>query len=181
MYLGQQIMPLDENKNADILRDPPLRYLGYANEVGEAFRSQVHVNVVRLSYGIASSYVVTDAIHKGFKASEVPWQTEEKRKNKVKWAVFDTLVWQGLASVIIPGFTINRTCFLCNIFLKKQTSIPPQTRKWITTFIGLACIPFIIKPIDLSVDVFMEQTFRKYYHYEGNIMKTIIRHTREDS
>ncbi|XP_060584874.1 mitochondrial fission process protein 1-like [Ruditapes philippinarum] len=173
-------MSEEDNENSDIFRKPPVRYLGYANEVGEAFRSQVHVNVVRLSYVVASSYVVADALHKGYKASEVPWQTEEKKKTKVKWAVIDTLIWQGLASVIIPGFTINRTCFLSNLVLKKQSSIPAPTRKWITTFIGLACIPFIIKPIDLSVDVFMEKTFRKYYHYEGHIMKTIVRHNRED-
>lgn len=46
-------------------------FLGYANEVGEAFRAQVHVNVVRLSYGIASAYVVADAIDKGYKTSKV--------------------------------------------------------------------------------------------------------------
>ena len=27
----------------DIYRDTPVRYLGYANEVGEAFRALVHV------------------------------------------------------------------------------------------------------------------------------------------
>lgn len=46
-------------------------FLGYANEVGEAFRSLVHVNLVRLSYGVATSYVIADAIHKGVEANEV--------------------------------------------------------------------------------------------------------------
>ena len=46
---------------------------GYANEVGEAFRAQVHVNIVRLSYVVASSYVVADACHKGYRASEVSY------------------------------------------------------------------------------------------------------------
>ena len=45
-------------KEVDIYRDTPLRYLGYANEVGEAFRALVHVNWVKLSYGVASVYVV---------------------------------------------------------------------------------------------------------------------------
>lgn len=44
---------------------------GYANEVGEAFRSQVHVNVVRFSYLIASSYVCADAYSKGKVAAKV--------------------------------------------------------------------------------------------------------------
>ena len=44
---------------------------GYANEVGEAFRAQVHVNVVRASYGVASAYVIADAVHKGGQAAKV--------------------------------------------------------------------------------------------------------------
>lgn len=44
---------------------------GYANEVGEAFRSLVPAAVVWLSYGVASSYVLADAIDKGKKAGEV--------------------------------------------------------------------------------------------------------------
>uniref|UniRef100_A0A2K5L0C8 Mitochondrial fission process protein 1 n=1 Tax=Cercocebus atys TaxID=9531 RepID=A0A2K5L0C8_CERAT len=43
----------------------------YANEVGEAFRSLVPAAVVWLSYGVASSYVLADAIDKGKKAGEV--------------------------------------------------------------------------------------------------------------
>lgn len=44
---------------------------GYANEVGEAFRVLVPVSVVRASYGVASGYVLSDAIHKYFKTSQV--------------------------------------------------------------------------------------------------------------
>jgi len=32
-----------EAGEVDIYRDTPLRYLGYANEVGEAFRALMHV------------------------------------------------------------------------------------------------------------------------------------------
>lgn len=51
-----------------------IKYLfppGYANEVGEAFRSLVPAAVVWLSYGVSSSYVLADAIDKGKKAGEV--------------------------------------------------------------------------------------------------------------
>uniref|UniRef100_A0A8C8ZZN0 Mitochondrial fission process protein 1 n=1 Tax=Prolemur simus TaxID=1328070 RepID=A0A8C8ZZN0_PROSS len=54
----------------DLYRDTWVRYLGYANEVGEAFRSLVPAAVVWLSYGVASSYVLADAIDKGKKAGE---------------------------------------------------------------------------------------------------------------
>ena len=38
---------------------------GYANEVGEAFRAVVHVNLVRFSYLVATAYVCSDALSKG--------------------------------------------------------------------------------------------------------------------
>ena len=41
----------------DIYRDSPLRYMGYANECGEAFRPIVPVIFVILSYVAAISYV----------------------------------------------------------------------------------------------------------------------------
>jgi fission process protein 1 len=46
-------------------------YLGYANEFGEAFRPLIHVNWVRLSYGIASAYVLADTLDKTLKMSKV--------------------------------------------------------------------------------------------------------------
>jgi len=42
-----------EAGEVDIYRDTPLRYLGYANEVGEAFRALMHVRWVRAAYGVA--------------------------------------------------------------------------------------------------------------------------------
>lgn len=151
-----------EEKKVDIFRDTPIRYLGYANEVGESFRALVHVNWVRFSYVVSSSYVCADAASKGREMSQREWPDEKTKRNKVTYAVIDTMIWQGLASVAIPGFTINRICFLSNILLQKTTSLPAVTRKWTVTAIGLAAIPFIIKPIDHSVDWFMENTLRKW-------------------
>lgn len=64
----------------------------------------------------------------------------------------DTFVWQALASVIIPGFTINRVCAASLYLLGKTTRWPLPVRKWTTTAIGLSTIPFIITPIDRSED-----------------------------
>ena len=86
------------------------RLLGYANEVGEAFRALVHVNWVRLSYGVASAYVLADTNDKSRKTANSLPEGEEGRTFKIGAAAFDTLLWQALASVIIPGFTINRIC-----------------------------------------------------------------------
>ena len=82
---------------------------------------------------------------------------------KVGVAAFDTLVWQALASVIIPGFTINR---ICAASLYSLARVAPQVslnaRKWTTTAIGLGVIPFIVHPIDSLVHYGMDNTSRKW-------------------
>lgn len=40
-------------------------FIGYTNEVGEAFRSIVPKSVVWSSYVVACGYVLADTIHKG--------------------------------------------------------------------------------------------------------------------
>ncbi|XP_077016685.1 mitochondrial fission process protein 1 isoform X2 [Tamandua tetradactyla] len=139
--------PLPRDADRDLYRDTWVRYLGYANEVGEAFRSLVPAAVVWLSYGVSSSYVVADAIHKGKKAGTVPGP-EAGRGTRVTVAVVDTFVWQALASVAIPGFTINRVCAASLYVLGTATRWPLAIRKWTTTTLGLLAIPVIIHPID---------------------------------
>lgn len=70
------------------------------------------------------------------------------KTTRVAVAVVDTFVWQALASVIIPGFTINRVCAASLYLLGRTTRWPLPVRKWTTTAIGLSTIPFIITPID---------------------------------
>lgn len=65
------------------------------------------------------------------------------------------------ASVIIPGFVINRITWGAGI-LSKRTKLPGIARKWLPTCFGLAAIPFIIRPIDTAVDHAMDATYRKY-------------------
>ena len=126
----------------------PVRLLGYANEVGEAFRPLVPRWCVGASYGIAGAYVTADAAWR----STVP---PPGRSPLVEAA--DTFVWQGLASVAIPGAVINRI-----VWAVGHVS-PAHIARWSPTAAGLASIPFIIKPIDHGVDLLMETVFRPFY------------------
>lgn len=98
----------------------------------------------------------------------------------------DSLIWQGFASVIIPGFTINRLCRLTGIMMKHSNSLPPFIRKWGTAAVGLGCIPFIVRPIDWSVDYVMDRTCRVWYDYHPRKSPTAdinfgVCNTRDDS
>lgn len=48
-----------------------INIIGYANEIGEAFRPLVHRSVVMGSYGISSAYVLADTWDKALKAYNV--------------------------------------------------------------------------------------------------------------
>lgn len=76
---------------------------GYANELGESFRHLVPSKVVTGSYVVATGYAVADTIDKTLK--------DYKKRESIKSATItaaDVFLWQILASVAIPGFTINR-------------------------------------------------------------------------
>jgi len=78
-------------------------------------------------------------------------------------AAFDTLVWQAFASVIVPGFTINRICaFSLTGLARALPHVAESSRKWATTGVGLGVIPFIIHPIDNLIHFVMDNTTRKY-------------------
>uniref|UniRef100_A0A671RB25 Mitochondrial fission process protein 1 n=1 Tax=Sinocyclocheilus anshuiensis TaxID=1608454 RepID=A0A671RB25_9TELE len=125
--------PEKHSKEVDIYRDTWVRFLGYANEVGEAFRALVPVSAVWASYAVATAYVSADALDKGRKAAAAHAEDHGKA-GRVAVAVVDTFVWQALASVAIPGFTINRVCATSLFLLGKTTRWPLPVRNSIDDY-----------------------------------------------
>ncbi|KAI6198355.1 Mitochondrial 18 kDa protein [Aphelenchoides fujianensis] len=149
---------------SDLYRETPIRFLGYANEVGEAFRAWIPPTAVRLTYVVAFGYVLADALdktHGAYKAVK-KYATREERQKQVGLTLADTLVWQTFASVLLPGITINRLCAASTAVLKRPNCLPAPV-KLSTTLLGLAAIPFIVKPIDAAVEVGMDRTLRRCY------------------
>lgn len=56
---------LQSQDELDIFKDTSLRFLGYTNEVGEAFRSLIPRPLVNATYAIAAAYALSDSVHKG--------------------------------------------------------------------------------------------------------------------
>ncbi|RWS28749.1 hypothetical protein B4U80_11500 [Leptotrombidium deliense] len=136
---------------------------GYANEIGEAFRPLVHRNVVRLSYVVAFGYCTADATHKAINVNEKTSHSTYQWKRSFQCGM-DALIWQVLASVIIPGFTINRICWATLTILRKFNRIPTSTAKWSAAFVSIASIPLIVKPIDNFVDKLLDNSIRQLYN-----------------
>eukprot|EP00232_Nephroselmis_pyriformis_P025181 CAMPEP_0182858056 /NCGR_PEP_ID=MMETSP0034_2-20130328/3437_1 /TAXON_ID=156128 /ORGANISM="Nephroselmis pyriformis, Strain CCMP717" /LENGTH=460 /DNA_ID=CAMNT_0024989399 /DNA_START=120 /DNA_END=1502 /DNA_ORIENTATION=- len=64
----------------------------------------------------------------------------------------DALFWQIIASVAMPGFAINRVVSLTAALQPEGSYVP--------TVVGLAMIPFVVKPLDVLADVLLEVTLR---------------------
>jgi len=130
--------------------------------VGEAFRSVVKKLVVQASYGIAIGYVLADTSDKAIKQLKLP-KSEGGGCRGAVIASGDTIIWQMLASVIVPGFTINRICWASSYVIRAAKWKEGKAYiKFLPTMIGLASIPLIIHPIDRTIDILMDRTYRKY-------------------
>lgn len=164
---------MNNREEVDLYRDTYVRYLGYANEVGEAFRSLVPKSIVWFSYALSSGYVLADTVHKGAKVYQAN-ATSQRTKN-VLLSTSDTLIWQTFASIIVPGFTINRICTAVQFAQRKSTRTAFK-KPWISTLVGLVSIPFIIHPIDHAVEGAMDVTYRKWTGYHPKVPLCGIKH-----
>ena len=88
----------------------------------------------------------------------------ETRPKNVRAAIagFDTLLWQGLASVAIPGRVINFVVYSSRIAVARTVGLPAYATKWLPTVVGLCSIPVIIHPIDEAVDSLLDNSTRNW-------------------
>uniref|UniRef100_A0A7S2UT13 Mitochondrial fission process protein 1 n=1 Tax=Attheya septentrionalis TaxID=420275 RepID=A0A7S2UT13_9STRA len=153
-------------KKYNVFRDSPLRYMGYANEIGESFRYQFP-KIVAPSYMLAFGYCFLDSASTGYDEwnKEDNGKSERSREVRTALATFDTLLWQTFASVTIPGATINMIV-RASRFAVSRVALPVTIVKWLPTAIGIGSIPLIIHPIDDLVDYSMDNSIRKWMKEE---------------
>lgn len=166
--------PYDHTSDQNIFRDTSIRYLGYANEIGESFRYQYPKYVVP-SYIIAFGYCLADAMstghhtyyhrHRHNNCNSGKEENEQLRIRRTIVGTLDTLLWQSLASVMIPGYVIHTIVKGTKYSIPKHVRVPIFISTWLPTIIGLGAIPFIVHPIDHSVDYVLDNTVRSYYRY----------------
>ncbi|CAH0595278.1 unnamed protein product [Chrysodeixis includens] len=152
---------MTEPVERDIWRDTWVRYLGYANEVGESFRALVPNKVVRFSYAVAFAYTFADTADKSYRMLK-----KDGRPKRVLIETGDALLWQTLASVVIPGYVINRLCAYSQLYMKRYPKVSRTGRNWIAVGVGLASIPFIVHPIDSGTTMLMDVTYRRWVKNE---------------
>ena len=183
----------EEKTEYDPLRDGPLRYLGYANELGEAFAAWLFPGGVTLSYAVAIGYVLFDTVDKYNKTLNEAQEKLSIRSlppsinlSKLVSTIgaergIDTLVWQLIASVAAPGYTIHTVVAIITSLIttiEEQPGVEAGLRqvalvvgaapdsfvetlnKSLPTAAGLIAIPFIVHPIDAAVHGILNATLR---------------------
>lgn len=156
---------VDKNKEFNVFRDTPVRYLGYCNEVGESFRYQFP-RFVTPSYIISFGYCCADAGQAGWRVWSSSSTDEPTRQSESLRAMVDTVVWQSTASVLVPGFTINCLVKASRWIVRRppvQAALPAVVFQWFPTAMGLGSIPFIVHPIDHMTDILLDETLRKIW------------------
>lgn len=178
-----EILSEEEEKEIDIYRDSVLRYAGYLNEIGEAFRPIIPGGIVTASYVGAITYVLADARSKASYNTRI----NEGNKSCGLAGAIDTLAFQFIASIIFPGFVVNRWVALCayldyeqldvSKFLSTQLHIDPtavitelagtpitpeSVASSVPTVCGLALIPLIVKPLDVLTEKILDLSVRPW-------------------
>jgi len=163
MKNDQDKLSKETQSEYNVFRDSALRYVGYANEIGESFRYQFPRFVIP-SYVMAFGYCGLDALSTGHREwtriEKSAGENTKSREFNAARATLDTLLWQTFASVLIPGGTINIIVRSVR-FAMARTAFPSTIRTWLPTAAGITSIPFIIHPIDDFVDFAMDNTSRK--------------------
>ena len=171
------------DKPYDIYRDSLLRYAGYLNEIGEAFRPLIPSFIVGLSYIAALTYVFADGISKGIAAGKLTPSTPEPEQSFYNSnlgctlaASADTLSFQLLASIAFPGYIINRWVTLCGYLTHEKMDFtalsdlsggaftPDQLADTFPTAMGLALIPIIVKPLDALTEKILDNITRPWLY-----------------
>lgn len=144
-------------KGVDLYRDTWVRYFGYFNEVGEAFRPVVPTLLVTLSYVVAFGYILADSYSQGAKVTDTEsgqWKTPSVL------ATIDSLLFQIMASVIFPSFTINRWVTMMGALISQLPPDHPDWFQYLPTATGLVIIPLICPPLDVLTHRLLDNSFR---------------------
>jgi len=144
----------------DIWRHSPLRFAGYANELGESFRPLVRPLWVYASYAVSIAYVLGDTWDKSAAAGRTATSRGVDPRPEVVATALDVVSWQMTASVLVPGFTINRVVAAARYAFNAAGRKPGLG----PTLIGLGTIPLIVKPIDEATEYAFDYLLRPLLH-----------------
>ncbi|CAD7087700.1 unnamed protein product [Hermetia illucens] len=134
----------------DPFRNSILRLLGYAGIAAQLFSYTLSRRTVGISQTISTSYVLSDIATKTLNGYRGNQQT-----GGCLMAFIDAAVWQTFATYMIPRFAVTGVTRL------SREILTPTSHSHTPPLIGLFTILVLSKPIDNTVDLFLDSTLRK--------------------
>jgi len=137
-----------------------VRYTAYTSDLGESFRPIIHPKLVTTTYCISWAYVIGDVAWEGWKAAS----RQKKNKSEVLGIVTERMIFQSLASMLIPMFIIHST-----VDVGKKLFNKTRFQRWGPTFLGLSLLPFLPFVVDPPVEhglEFLKHRFLKWKNAE---------------
>ncbi|KAK9365385.1 mitochondrial 18 KDa protein-domain-containing protein [Lipomyces kononenkoae] len=145
------------------------RYVAYTSDIGESFRPVVTPAVVTAAYGISWAYVLGDVAYEGYKArlhEQVFLEAKARGddmsgKEKPNWmlTMVQRGVFQSIASMGLPAFTIHSTVKYSGIAMKNVKNV--RLRTWGPVGLGLAVVPALPYLFDEPVEEAVEWVFEQ--------------------
>ncbi|BFZ04698.1 hypothetical protein BsWGS_07737 [Bradybaena similaris] len=138
----------------DPFRNSPIRALGHCFAMGEASKFHYTEDVNDILNQVATSYIICHAAYQAFHASG--------GKASVI-ALFDSLIFDGIASAIIPSTLTVYIIRMTAVFLREINPMPRLVLRWGPVVSGLAAVVFTYEVIDRCVDQALDETIRSLY------------------
>ncbi|ORY87604.1 mitochondrial 18 KDa protein-domain-containing protein [Protomyces lactucae-debilis] len=149
------------------------RYVAYTSDIGEAFRPVVPPAVVTAGYAVSWLYLIGDVGYEGYKAKYV----HDEANGAVGTLMVKRSIFQGLASMALPAFTIHSTVkYSAKLFKNVQN---PKVNGWGPTVMGLAVVPALPYLFDHPVEYAVDTVFDKIEAALGVSAKNESRATRD--
>lgn len=161
------------------------RYVAYTSDIGESFRPVAHPYLVKLGYGVSWAYILGDCSYQTWKVKMKsegrytvglrPWN-QAPQPNAIAAATFKQLnpqsvdndwrivfvkngIFQALASMALPAFTIHSAVRYSSYFFKNLTSKTLKT--YGPVGFGLSIVPLLPYLFDKPVEHMVDYIFEK--------------------
>lgn len=157
---SKEIKTKKEAKEYDIYKDSYLRYLGYSNEIGEAFRKVTSRGFVAFTYLLEFGYFAGDTFHKGHKAYHDCKDHENQIYHVIKHSGY-TILWQFFATCLIPPLAIHLVVGRTHNYLTRR-NFSANSIRYIPLSLGLIMIPLFNIYIDPIVGDTLDNLFEKH-------------------
>ncbi|GMK55765.1 hypothetical protein CspeluHIS016_0208210 [Cutaneotrichosporon spelunceum] len=139
------------------------RYTAYTSDVGEAFRPVVPNWVVKAAYGISWAYLIGDVGFTTYKAKEqgpTAWEANNfSEPTRLTLVAVKRSVFQGLASMALPAFTIHTAVKQTAKAVKNVKNV--KVKRWLPSLVGIGIVPFLPYIFDHPVEYATDRVFEK--------------------